>query len=266
MSFDAALSRPSLAPGAFASPSRADRRSRARATPRAHADASSRVKRTSKRFSLEARRSSSTPKTSPSACATPRTSLKRLARAITPRSAIDGSSDRDATCAKPRARGDGAEIGPNSFVARWSVEFVPAKMKWLYDLGLNWPLGELRIEKYDILDRRETSSLRSATRARRAVVEREMRIPIAKIEGVSRLTFDDDGKLSRHEETLTLVEMVNAGKVRNKPDHAQRVFGHEKTARGELGGLGHSGRGPRGHLFRSGNATVGRGRDGGFRG
>ena len=42
------------------------------------------------------------------------------------------------------------------------------------------------------------------------------KIPIAKIEGVSRLTFDDDGKLSRHEETLTLVEMVNAGKVRNK--------------------------------------------------
>lgn len=113
-----------------------------------------------------------------------------------------------------------AEIGPNSFVARWSVEFVPAKMKWLYDLGLNWPLGKLRIEKYDILDRvGETSKF--TYRAlfavlRRAVVEREMRIPIAKIEGVSRLTFDDDGKLSRHEETLTLVEMVNAGKVRNK--------------------------------------------------
>ncbi len=112
-----------------------------------------------------------------------------------------------------------AEIGPNSFVARWSVEFVPAKMKWLYDLGLNWPL-ELRIEKYDILDRvGETSKFRYRALfavLRRAVVEREMRIPIGKIEGVSRLTFDDDGKLSRHEETLTLVEMVNAGKVRNK--------------------------------------------------
>ena len=42
-----------------------------------------------------------------------------------------------------------------------------------------------------------------------------MRNPIAKIEGASRLVFDG-GKLERHEESLTLVSAINAGRVRNK--------------------------------------------------
>jgi len=221
MSFDAALSRPSLAPGAFASPSRADRRSRARATPRAHADASSRVKR-----NIEKIQSRGSP------FVLDAEDIAVGVRYASDVSEASGSRDYAALCDRWLERqgrdlreassnvATCAEIGPNSFVARWSVEFVPAKMKWLYDLGLNWPLGELRIEKYDILDRvgETTKFTYRALFAvlRRAVVEREMRIPIAKIEGVSRLTFDDDGKLSRHEETLTLVEMVNAGKVCNK--------------------------------------------------
>jgi hypothetical protein len=111
-------------------------------------------------------------------------------------------------------------VGPSAYVVRWSASFVPAKTRALYDLALNWPFGELEIEKRDILDKiGETSRFTYRALFRvlaRAVREKKMRIPIAKIEGVSELTFDDDGKLTRHVERLTLVREMNAGRVRNK--------------------------------------------------
>ena len=110
-------------------------------------------------------------------------------------------------------------VARNEYVVQWSTTFVPEKMKFLYDLALNWPLGTLEIEKKDILDRQGEIS-KFTYRAlfallKRAALEGKMRIPIAKIEGASRLVFDG-GKLERHEESLTLVSAINAGRVRNK--------------------------------------------------
>ena len=113
-----------------------------------------------------------------------------------------------------------SRVASNEVLVQFSCEFVPAKLIWLYDLGLNWPLGTLTITKYDILDRAgETSSFSWKVLAqvfKRAVLEKEMRIPVARIEGTSALTFDDNGKLARHVESLALVAMVNSGRVRNK--------------------------------------------------
>jgi len=113
-----------------------------------------------------------------------------------------------------------SRLAKNELLVQWSTSFVPAKLTWLYDLGLNWPLGALKMSKYDILDRAgETSTFSWRVLAqvfKRAVFEKEMRIPIAKIEGTSAMTFDDEGRLMRHVESLVLVSMVNAGKVRNK--------------------------------------------------
>ena len=112
-------------------------------------------------------------------------------------------------------------IAKDEYIVRWSVEFVPEKMKWLYDTALSWPFGELKIEKYDILDRmgdisRFTYAALFAL-LKRALLEKVMRIPIAKIEGSSTLIFSDvDGKLVRHSESLALVACVNAGQVQNK--------------------------------------------------
>jgi hypothetical protein len=123
---------------------------------------------------------------------------------------------RDATFAVASV----ARVASNEILVQWSCEFVPAKLVWLYDLGLNWPLGTLEITKYDILDRAgETSTFSWKVLAqvfKRAIVEKKMRIPVAKIEGTSALTLDDDGKLKRHVESLALIGMVNAGRVRNK--------------------------------------------------
>ena len=110
--------------------------------------------------------------------------------------------------------------GPNEYVVQWSVEFVPEKMKWLYDTALNWPFGELRITKHDMLDRIGDVS-RFTYRAlfqlfKRALLEKEMRIPIARIEGTSRLTFDASGRLASHTESLSLVAAINNGICRNK--------------------------------------------------
>lgn len=113
-----------------------------------------------------------------------------------------------------------ARVGPNEYVTRWNAEFVPAKLGWLYDLALRWPFGELTIVKADILHKAGEVS-RFTYRAvfalfARALRERTMTIPVARIEIVSALTFDENGKLKRHVENLTLVGEINAGRVRNK--------------------------------------------------
>ena len=29
-------------------------------------------------------------------------------------------------------------VGPTEAVVRWEVEYIPAKLRWLWDLGLAW--------------------------------------------------------------------------------------------------------------------------------
>ena len=44
----------------------------------------------------------------------------------------------------------------------------------------------------------------------------KLTIPVAKIEGQTKMTFDEYGELSSMEENLSLVNSVNSNRVRNK--------------------------------------------------
>ena len=114
-------------------------------------------------------------------------------------------------------------ISKTEAVIRWETTFVPEKVQWMVDLGNLLP--NVTVCRYDILDKIGTRS-RFTWRGlfilfKIVVREGEMRVPIAKIQGTSRLRFivDDNGnkiKLTRHEDTLDLVNLVNQEAVQNR--------------------------------------------------
>ena len=130
-------------------------------------------------------------------------------------------------------------LAANELVVRWETVFVPAKLRWLHDIGEAWPGVE--IELYDILDKMgELSRFRWRSlvllfwnTARTGT----MRLPAAKIESTSRLRFveergaergadrgaeggaDANGAtltLAAHDETIDLIGRVNDGAVKNR--------------------------------------------------
>ena len=126
-------------------------------------------------------------------------------------------------------------LAANELVVRWETVFVPAKLRWLHDIGEAWP--GVDVELYDILDKMgELSRFRWRSlfllfwnTARTGT----MRLPAAKIESTSRLRFvevrgaeggaeggADAGAatltLAAHDETIDLIRHVNDGSVRNR--------------------------------------------------
>lgn len=129
-------------------------------------------------------------------------------------------------------------VGPLVAVVRWEAAFIPAKLRWLADLGEAWP--GVRVTTYDILDRMGEVSRFSwrglAALFWRAATRGEMRLPAALVRGTSRLRFVEGAPpsgageshpgggeesrpcllLASHEETIDLIGLVNAGEVKNK--------------------------------------------------
>ena len=126
-------------------------------------------------------------------------------------------------------------LAANELVVRWETTFVPAKLRWLHDIGEAWP--GVDVELYDILDKMgELSRFRWRSlvllfwnTARTGT----MRLPAAKIESTSRLRFveergaeggaegggDANGAtltLAAHDETIDLIGRVNDGAVKNR--------------------------------------------------
>ena len=113
-----------------------------------------------------------------------------------------------------------SSVDLNVFLVRWNATFVPAKLVWLQNVALNWPFGDVDIERKDILHKMgETTKFTYAALFRtmkRLATEKKLTIPVAKIEGQTKMTFDDEGELSSMEENLSLVNSVNSNRVRNK--------------------------------------------------
>ena len=113
-----------------------------------------------------------------------------------------------------------SSVGLNVFLVRWNATFVPAKLVWLQNVALNWPFGDVDIERKDILHKMgETTKFTYAALFRtmkRLATEKKLTIPVAKIEGQTKMTFDEDGEQSSMEENLSLVNSVNSNRVRNK--------------------------------------------------
>lgn len=130
-------------------------------------------------------------------------------------------------------------LAANELVVRWETVFVPAKLRWLHDIGEAWP--GVDVELYDILDKMgELSRFRWRSlillfwnTARTGT----MRLPAAKIESTSRLRFVEERgaeggaergaeggadagaatlTLAAHDETIDLIALVNDGSVRNR--------------------------------------------------
>ena len=84
-----------------------------------------------------------------------------------------------------------SRTSPTEAVVRWETQYIPAKLRWLWDLGQAWP--GVRVTTYDILDKMGEIS-RFSWRGLfmlffRAATKGEMRLPAALIKGTSRLTF-----------------------------------------------------------------------------
>jgi len=133
-----------------------------------------------------------------------------------------------------------SRTGPDEAVVRWETEYIPAKLRWLWDLGQAWPGVE--VTTYDILDRMGELSRFSwkglFTLFFRAAVKGEMRLPAALIQSTSRLRFSRDSGgsagvagqeetalstdagggllLVSHEETVDLIACVNTDRVKNR--------------------------------------------------
>lgn len=113
-----------------------------------------------------------------------------------------------------------SSIDLNVFLVRWNATFVPAKVVRLQNVALHWPFGDVDIERKDILHKMgETTKFTYEALFRtmkRLATEKKLTIPVAKIEGQTKMTFDDEGELSAMEENLSLVNSVNSNRVRNK--------------------------------------------------
>ena len=114
-----------------------------------------------------------------------------------------------------------SSVDRNVFLVRWNVTFVPAKLAWLQNLAQNWPFGEVDVERRDILHKMGETT-RFTYKAlfqtlKRMVTEKKLTMPVAKIEGQTKLTFNSaNEKLTSIEESLSLVDSVNSNRVRNK--------------------------------------------------
>jgi len=112
-------------------------------------------------------------------------------------------------------------VDRNVFLVRWNVTFVPAKLSWLQNLAQNWPFGEVDVERRDILQKMGETT-RFTYKAlfqtlKRMAMENKLTLPVAKIEGQTKLTFNSaNEKLTSIEESLSLVDSVNSNRVRNK--------------------------------------------------
>ena len=114
-----------------------------------------------------------------------------------------------------------SSVDKNVFLVRWNVTFVPAKLVWLQNLAQNWPFGEVDVERRDILHKMGETT-RFTYKAlfqtlKRMATEKKLTMPVAKIEGQTKLTFNSaNEKLTSIEESLSLVDSVNSNRVRNK--------------------------------------------------
>jgi hypothetical protein len=114
-----------------------------------------------------------------------------------------------------------SSVDRNVFLVRWNVTFVPAKLVWLQNLAQNWPFGEVDVERRDILHKMGETT-RFTYKAlfqtlKRMAIEKKLTMPVAKIEGQTKLTFNSaNEKLTSIEESLSLVDSVNSNRVRNK--------------------------------------------------
>jgi len=112
-----------------------------------------------------------------------------------------------------------SSVDRNVFLVRWNVTFVPAKLAWLQNLAQNWPFGEVDVERRDILHKMGETT-RFTYKAlfqtlKRMATEKKLTMPVAKIEGQTKLTFNS-AKLTSIEESLSLVDSINSNRVRNK--------------------------------------------------
>jgi len=112
-----------------------------------------------------------------------------------------------------------SSVDRNVFLVRWNVTFVPAKLAWLQNLARNWPFGEVDVERKDILHKMGETT-RFTYKAlfqtlKRMATEKKLTMPVAKIEGQTKLTFNS-AKLTSIEESLSLVDSINSNRVRNK--------------------------------------------------
>lgn len=114
-----------------------------------------------------------------------------------------------------------SSVDRNVFLVRWNVTFVPAKLAWLQNLAQNWPFGEVDVERRDILHKMGETT-RFTYKAlfqtlKRMATEKKLTMPVAKIEGQTKLTFNSaNEKLTSIEESLSLVDSINSNRVRNK--------------------------------------------------
>ena len=112
-----------------------------------------------------------------------------------------------------------SSVDRNVFLVRWNVTFVPAKLAWLQKVARNWPFGEVDVERKDILhkmgERTKFTCKALFQTLKRMAVEKKLTMPVAKIEGQTKMTFANE-KLTRIEERLSLVQSVNSNRVRNK--------------------------------------------------
>ena len=112
-----------------------------------------------------------------------------------------------------------SSVDRNVFLVRWNVTFVPAKLAWLQKVARNWPFGEVDVERKDILhkmgERTKFTYKALFQTLKRMAVEKKLTMPVAKIEGQTKMTFANE-KLTRIEERLSLVQSVNSNRVRNK--------------------------------------------------
>ena len=112
-----------------------------------------------------------------------------------------------------------SSVDRNVFLVRWNVTFVPAKLAWLQNLARNWPFGEVDVERKDILHKMGETT-RFTYKAlfqtlKRMATDKKLTMPVAKIEGQTKLTFNS-AKLTSIEESLSLVDSINSNRVRNK--------------------------------------------------
>jgi hypothetical protein len=114
-----------------------------------------------------------------------------------------------------------SSVDRNVFLVRWNVTFVPAKLAWLQNLAQNWPFGEVDVERRDILHKMGETT-RFTYKAlfqtlKRMATDKKLTMPVAKIEGQTKLTFNSaNEKLTSIEESLSLVDSINSNRVRNK--------------------------------------------------
>ena len=94
-----------------------------------------------------------------------------------------------------RSEIENVSIDLNVFLVRWNATFVPAKLVWLQNVALNWPFGDVDIERKDILHKMgETTKFTYALfrTMKRLATEKKLTIPGGKDRGQTKMTFDEE--------------------------------------------------------------------------